>query len=261
MKTQENNNIRNENIDDIFMRNATLTLLNLLNNEVIIELRRNDKIEKHEVPFFYNNSGTGGFMQDFFIDIPGDCNYPNHAEGSYDVVPKGIVTFKNFNIKTADLTNKFVRGSFNQEFQGENGEKVLKAFSSRLFSLPLNLNFEVKVTSDNLNKTFKIIEKILDFYYKNQVVYFQFRGVRIPAQITFPDTIEHQKKYDFSYTDDTYVNISFNISMETYFPSFDDYSTRYKGNKIRQFLLQYKTGDTNSTIDSSFIDKDYPPSE
>ena len=55
--------------------------------------------------------------------------------------------------------------------------------------------------------------------------------------------------------------IPFTVSMETYFPSFDDYSTRYKGNTIRQILLQYKETSSGTKLDSSNIDKDYPPSE
>lgn len=261
MKDSLHENIRNENVDDIFMRNATFSLLDLLNREVIIDLKRSGRVEKFDIPFFYNFAGDEGFMKDFFTELPTDCKYPNFAEGNYEQLPRGIVTLSSFSIKTADMTNKFVRGSFTQEVRDINDQKQLKAFSSRLFVLPMTLKYSVKIESDNLNKTFKIIEKIFDFYYKNQVRYFQFRGIRIPAQVTFPDTAEFQKNYNFSYSDTNMVTISLNLDVETYFPTFDESSTFYKGNTIHQFNLRKKQSDSNITLDDSWIDVDYPPSE
>jgi len=261
MKSTQNETIRNENVDDIFMRNATLSLLDLLNRNVIIDLKRNDQVEKFEIPFFYNFGNDEGFMKDFFMELPTDCKYPNFAEGNYDKLPRGIVTLNGFSIKTTDLTNKFVRGSFTQESRDLNDQKQLKAFSARLLVLPMTLRYGIKIESDNLNKTFKIIEKIFDFYYKNQVRYFQFRGTRVPAQITFPDTAEFQKNYNFNYLDSTNVTISLNLDMETYFPTFDDASTFYKGNTIKQFNLREKQSDSNAPINDVWIDRDFPPAE
>ena len=243
------------------MRNATLSLLDLLNRNIIIDLKRNDTVEKFEIPFFYNFGGDEGFMKDFFLELPTDCKYPSHAEGNYEKMPRGIVTLSSFSIKTTDITNKFVRGTYTQEVRDANDQKQMKAFSSRLFVLPMALKYSVKIESDNINKTFKIIEKILDFYYKNQVRYFQFRGLRIPAQITFPDSVEFTKTYAFTYTDQNMVSISLNLDMETYFPSFDDHSTFYKGNTIHQINIRQTQADSNANIGSVWVDKDYPPSE
>ena len=261
MKVTHTENIRNENVQDIFLRNATLSMLDLLNRQVVIQLKRAGKIEDHEIPFFYNFGGDEGFMKDFFLELPTDCYYPNHAEGNYEQLPRGILTLSSFTIKPSDNTNKFVRGSFNEETRDENDQKVIKAFSSRLFTLPMVLTYNVKIESDNINKTFKIMEKIFDFYYKNQVRYFQFRGVRVPAQITFPDSAQFTKSYSFVYSDANTVSISLDINMETYFPSFDDHSKMYKGNTIKQFNLREVTGDDGTTLSDSWIDQDYPPAE
>jgi len=261
MKRTDNENIRNQNVQDVFLRNATLALLDLLNREIVICLKRGDSVEEHQVPIFYNFGGDEGFMKDFFLELPTDCNYPNFAEGNYEQMPRGIVTLDSFQIKTGDLTNKFVRGSFNQETRNENDQKQIKAYSSRLFVLPMSLTYSLKIESDNINKTFKIIERVFDFYYKNQVRYFQFRGIRIPMQITFPEAAQFQKSYSFSYSDQTTVTTSFSLSAETYFPSFDDHSTFYKGNKIDQFNLRQGQTQTGSTISDSWIDMDFPPSE
>jgi hypothetical protein len=261
MQVTHTENIRNENVQDIFLRNATLSMLDLLNRQVIIQLKRDDKIEDHEIPFFYNFGGDEGFMKDFFLELPTDCHYPNHAEGNYEQLPRGILTLSSFTIKPSDNTNKFVRGSFNEETRDENDQKSIKAFSARLFTLPMVLSYNIKIESDNINKTFKIMEKIFDFYYKNQVRYFQFRGVRIPAQVTFPDTAQFTKSYNFVYSDANTVSISLDINMETYFPSFDDHSKMYKGNTIKQFNIKEVTGSDNTTLNDSWVDQDYPSAE
>jgi hypothetical protein len=261
MQNSNHENIRNENVQDIFMRNATLSVLDLLNRQVIIDLKRNDKIEKHEIPFFYNFGGDEGFMKDFFLELPTDCKYPNFAEGNYEQMPRGIVTLNSFSLRPNDVTNKFVRGTYTQEVRDLNDQKQLKAYSSRLFVLPITLKYDIKIESDNINKTFKIIEKIFDFYYKNQVRYFQFRGVRIPGQISFQDSASFDKKYSFSYTDSTTITTSLTLDMETYYPSFDDHSTFYKGNTIKQINFRESILGSNAPIADSWIDQDYPPTE
>jgi hypothetical protein len=105
------------------------------------------------------------------------------------------------------------------------------------------------------------MERIFDFYYKNHVVYFQYRGIRIPGQFSFPENETFQKKYDFTYSDDKTVTINFGIDMETYFPSFQEHGTMYKGNTIRQFLLRNKIMGSDAPISSTFTDQDYPPTE
>jgi hypothetical protein len=257
----DSQNIRNNNTQDIFLRNAVLSLLDVLNREIIVDLVRDGKIEKHEIPFFYNMAADEGFMKDFFIQVPDGCKVPVIAEGNYDIVPRGIITLDSFQIKSSDITNKFVRGSFNQQVLDDNDQKVNKAFSARLYSLPMSLKFSAKILCDNLNKTFKIMERLIDLFYKNRVVYFQYKGVRIPGQFTFPESESFEKKYEFDYTTDQRVNITFSIEMETYFPSFNEDSTFYKGNTIRQINLNTKLEDTGVNINSTFIDEDHPPSE
>lgn len=256
MKESRHENIRNYNVQDVFLRNAAISLLDVLNRQIVIQMKRNEEIESQEIPIFYNFGADEGFMKDFFMELPTDCKYPRNAEGNYESYPRGIVTLTNFMVRSSDKTNHFIRGSFTQEGRDINDQKQMKAYSSRLFVLPMTLRYTLKFECDNLNKTFKILEKILDMYHKNTVTYFQFRGIRIPAQITMPETEDFQTPYEFSYTDNKVVTSTLSIDFETYFPSFDDHSTRSKGNTIRQYMIRERQDGSAELLAGHWTDID-----
>lgn len=221
------------NTDDIFLRNLTIALLDLLNGEMEMTLARGDHNESFKVPFLYNYGTDEGFLKDFYVGLPDNCKIPV-AEGTYDIIPRGIVTLSSFQVKTSDLTNKFMRGSFTEVEKGKNDENQLVGYSAQLFSLPLAVKFDIKVMSDNLNKTFKIAEKMLEINFSNRVVYFQYRGVRIPAQFTFPAVETVEKSYKFTFADNNKVNLNLSLDVETYFPSFEATSKRKASNVMER---------------------------
>lgn len=241
------------NTDDIFLRNLTIAILDLLNGETQIDLARADKITSYSVPFFYNYGTDEGFLKDFYVGLPDNCRIPV-AEGTYDIVPRGIVTLSSFQVKSGDLTNRFVRGNFAATDIGQSGEKIYAPKSALLYSLPLDVKFDVKVIVDNLNKAFKVAEALLDINYSNRVVYFQYKGVRIHAQIKFPDQETIDKQYKFTYADNNKLNVNLSLSVETYFPSFEKSSMRDRGNVMDKILLT-KRNDGGETLDSGWIDQ------
>ena len=227
------------NTDDIFLRNLTIALLDLLNGSMSIDLARNDTVETFNVPFLYNYGTDEGFLKDFYIGLPDNCQIPI-AEGTYDIVPRGIVTLNTFQVKTSDITNKFIRGSFTETEKGSQDENVLTGYSAQLYSLPMTVRFDVKIICDNLNKAFKIAERMLDVNYANRVMYFQYHGVRIPAQFQFPAAETVDKKYTFMYTDNNKLTVSLSLDVETYFPSFEQSSRRKSTNVMERMNIGVK---------------------
>ena len=104
--------MNNSNTQDIFFRNLSISLLDLLNRTLEIELWRDGKPEIHTIPFYYNSGVDEGFMQDFFIGIPPSCKIAQMAEGNYDPIPRGILTLASFQVKTGEITNKFGQSAF-----------------------------------------------------------------------------------------------------------------------------------------------------
>jgi hypothetical protein len=231
--------MRNLNTDDIFLRNLAIAVLDLLNGETQIDLARNNVVQSYAVPFFYNYGTDEGFLKDFYVGLPDNCRVPV-AEGTYDIIPRGIVTLSSFQVKSGDITNKFVRGNFAEDGTNAAGEITYEAKSALLYSLPLQVKFDVKVIVDNLNKTFKVAESLMDLNYSNRVVYFQYKGVRIPAQIQFPESESFDKQYKFTYSDNNKINLTLSLNIETYFPSFEKTSTRNRANVMDKILVTHK---------------------
>lgn len=245
-----NNLMKTLNTDDIFLRNLTIALLDLLNGEMVLSLSREDHREEFSVPFVYNYGTDEGFLKDFYIGLPDNCRIPV-AEGTYDIIPRGIVTLSSFQVKSSDITNKFVRGSFTQTEHGPNDENILTGYSAQLFSLPLAVKFDVKIICDNLNKAFKIAESMLNINYSNRVMYFQYNGVRIPAQFQFPASETIDKQYKFTLNDNNKINITLSIDVETYFPSFEKTSKRKATNVMERINVTRKS-DGGSPISNSW---------
>lgn len=241
------------NTDDIFLRNLTIALLDLLNREMELDISRDDHKETFTVPFVYNYGTDEGFLKDFYIGLPDNCKVPA-AEGTYDIIPRGIVTLSSFQVKSSDITNKFIRGSFTEPERGENDRNVLTGYSAQLFSLPLSVKFDIKIICDNLNKAFKIAEKMLDVNYANRVMYFQYHGVRVPAQFQFPTSETVDKKYSFKLEDNNKINITLSVDVETYFPSFEKTSKRNSKNVIERFNVNRRT-DSGDNLASGWVDQ------
>jgi hypothetical protein len=244
------------NTDDIFLRNLTIALLDLLNGSMTLSLSRDDHKETFSVPFLYNFGTDEGFLKDFYIGLPDNCQIPV-AEGTYDIIPRGIVTLSSFQVKSSDITNRFIRGQYSELERGPNDQNVLTGYSAQLYSLPMSVKFDVKIICDNLNKAFKIAEKMLDINYANRVMYFQYNGVRIPAQFQFPTNETVDKVYKFSTTDQNKINVTLSIDVETYFPSFEQSSKRLSTNVIERINLN-KKDDSGNNMTSSWVDQNTP---
>jgi hypothetical protein len=228
------------NTDDIFLRNLTIALLDLLNGEMVMTIARGDHREEFSVPFLYNYGTDEGFLKDFYIGLPDNCRIPV-AEGTYDIIPRGIVTLSSFQVKSSDITNKFIRGSFTETEKGDNDQNVLTGYSAQLFSFPMSVKFDIKIICDNLNKAFKIAENMLHLNYANRVVYFQYNGVRIPAQFQFPATETVEKQYKFTMTDNNKINVNLSVDVETYLPSFETTSKRKSSNVMERIGVSRRT--------------------
>ena len=218
------------NTDEVFLRGLITSLLRSLNDKLrYIQINDQQEVLEVFIPFFYSMTGDESFLQDFFI-IYQNCKTDKPlAEGNYDVLPRGIVSYQGSEINVSGLGNKFTRMTYTKEdLKGE-----MRAFSSMTNAIPLNVTFNVQMKIDTVLDSFKIYQSVIQTFYKTYPFSFEYEGFRIPAQVGFPESYENNKQFEFTYQSQDYIQFSFSIQVETYLPEKDITTERFRGNLMQ----------------------------
>jgi hypothetical protein len=240
------------NMDDVFLRGVLISFIRSL-NEKLTYLQVNDQQQVLEVyvPFFFSLGGGESFLQDFYIEYKNCLTDEIHAEGNYDVIPRGIVNFTSSEINVAALTNKYTRMTYTKE--DSKGE--MKAYSSYVNSIPLGISLSISIKTDTLLDAFKMYQSVIQTFYKTYSFSFDHEGIRIPCQVGFPDSYEMVKISEFTYgTTPQFVEFNFSVNIETYLPDKDLTTERFRGNlmqagiKFNQVLSQRALKGSNDII-------------
>lgn len=215
------------NTDNVHSRAVIVGLVNLLNTVVQYDNVLGDTtIDRVTVPFFYSMTGDERFLQDFFLEWS-DCVHPKHADGNYDVIPRGIVTLTSNTINTSAMTHRFVRGTYAKEVDGQ-----LQTYNAFLNSIPLAMQFDVVIEADTNLDAFKIQQSIIETFYKTQVYSVSYKGFRVPCQVGFPEDYGLEKTFEFTYQTETKIEIKFTLAVETYMPVIDPTTERNNWNRM-----------------------------
>lgn len=205
------------NRDDIHFRSVIVGLINLLNQEIfLINTLDNDTQEIVEVPFYYSFTGDERYLQDHFLEWR-DCTHPKFMNGVFDPIPRGVVKLGDVSIQQSNMTQRWIRGKFTRIVDGN-----IQTYSAYINSVPLEMNFEVELRSDTMTDILKTVQAIWEVFYKIQIIHVAYKGVMIPCQIGFAESTTIEKAFEFSYPSDTKISATFSLSVETYFPIFDE---------------------------------------
>lgn len=248
--------IYESNIDEIYFRSAAMAVMNYLGKNMQIQQTIDNVVNTYDIPVFYHKAQDSQFMRDYFTNYDTDCTSIKYVDGDFDIEPFAIINTSDITIKTSEMTNKFVRGNYIVQEKDSNGYPVNKSYSALLYAVPVELKYNVEVRTDDSSQSFKIIQSILDGVYRNAVVHFTFRNLRIRCNLTLDNTYTPDKKLEFVYTDEQKEKIKFNIILECYYPIFDKSTTLFKGDVIRNFRNYIQStlkSDANTAESSSFI--------
>jgi len=230
--------LEKHNTDDVYFRNMILGLLFSLNEKITyFQTNQEQQVSEIFIPFLFSMIGDEPFLQDNFIDY-GDCyGNPKFAEGNFDVVPRAIVEYGSTTINTAASTNKFVRATYTKQIDADTGS-TMKAFSANLNSIPLIVNFNVKIKFDTALDAFKVKQTATQIIWRNYVYYFNFAGFKVPVQVGWPDSIptKEPNNITFSYgtnTTNSGIMLNFPIQLDTFLPQIDPSTERFRGNLMQ----------------------------
>lgn len=231
--------INETNVDNVYLRSATVAALHYLNSNLSIEQVEKGIVKTYKVPVFFNKAQDSQFMRDYFTQYGDDCQEIEFADGDYDMEPFGILNLESFTINTSKMTSKFIRGIDKKTEYDENGYKVKKGYSACLFTLPLDLKFGLEFRCDDSVQSFRVVQSLMDNIYKNGVVQFPFKEVLVRANIALDNGSSIDKKISFNWNEEQYQTVKTSLAMECYYPIFDQSTALFRGDvilKFRRFL-------------------------
>ncbi len=238
------------NDSDVFNISIIAGLLNVLNTKLTYtQVWENSSIGTHTVtvPFFYEfgTSNTERFLQDNYLMFGDMCDLPK-VIGNFDMFPRGSIKYNGSSIESSNITNRFVLGNYTRK--DENGK--LESYVSFLYSIPLTLNFDIKIKIDTLVTAFKIESAIREFFYKNVTFYSMYRGMRIGCRAGFPESQSLTKtiSYKMGGGQENEISLEFSIVVETYQPVFDPTTEMKASNKITGFAYDAKIKNAEKSI-------------
>lgn len=208
------------NTDDILIRNVIGGVLSILNNNINYEqIWGKDIVENVTLPWFFDmgNSSSERFLQDNFTYFGEQCF--KKIDGTFDMLPRGILSYQGTAIDSANITNRFVEGKYTRF---ENGK--LTTYKSFLYSIPLTLKLKATILLDTFGNLLKIEQAIRETLYRNKTFYVMFRGMKIGCCMGMPDDYNSEKTTEYSFQTETgeqRLKLYFEIVVETYQPVFD----------------------------------------
>lgn len=222
------------NTSDAYIRSVIITVLEFLYEKITFTNIISDEKENIvKIPFFYSLTGADRFQQDHFAaNTINDCIIEKFSEANYDRIPRGIVKLSSIAINTAELTNRFVRGTFSKEEDG-----VLRSYSANVQLLPLKLSFDCVVKIDTVNDAFKVIESFFTTFYRTTNLSMYWKNFPIDIAIGFPEEVQPTIPEELSFDTVNLITLNFSIEVETYLPVFDDTTEFFAGKRIENFEI------------------------
>lgn len=240
------------NVDGVFNRSVIAGLLNLLNHKVTYTQVWEDKVsEEVTVPFAYNFAYAKDqrFAQDNYTFFGRECFSDKLIDGKFDMLPRFAVTYTGSQIDSSNITNRFVKGQYQKIDGGE-----IKSYVAYLYSVPLTLNFDLEGWIDNYDTAFKIEQKIIEIFYKNQTFRVLYKGMNVQCRAGFPETSTiGDKTVSYSFEQENQLKMNFSISVECYLPCFDDSTAIDASKKIENIAFDVTHYDAVDTPDNKFV--------
>ena len=215
------------NTSDVFNRLVIMGMLRILNRKLVYEqVWSKDDVENITVPFFFNFGGSftssERFIQDNYTFFSSDeCTEIGikKVDGNFDIIPQGRLQLNSVGIQSGNISNRFAMAQFTRIIDGKP-----QAFTSYLYSIPLEFQFTVEIHAENMNTAFKIDQAVREFFYKNHTFHFNYKGTVVPARAESGVTPANTQYTFGQQQNDPYLKLSYNVSVETYQPVFDRYN-------------------------------------
>ncbi len=213
------------NYDNIFIRNVTASVLDILENEIYWQYEFTDRTVDVTIPFYYSLTGDERYLLDEFTDdIPGSSR---KTELNTDQIPRGVVTWTGWNINTDSINNPNVWIKVALEDKEE-----IKNVLARVSAYPVTLKYEVGILLNNENDVFNCAEAVLNTLGIHKYFSFQYRMLNLMGVINFPEDLQYEKERDITLGSKNEVKYTLSFEVVTTYPAFRKPRTAGRGTEL-----------------------------
>jgi hypothetical protein len=210
-------NITN-NYDDVFLRDLFAGVSYFMYDILSISKVVDDVKVKVKVPIYPSSGVSENFIKDFFLNKEDECGLPTVGSSIVNVLPSGrILLDESLSIDSISIINNNVSTIRNTQISNDFFDTFEKTYGRRTI-LSMKMSFVVSIKCTSIIERFKVLEKLIEIFYKNRVFYFSSCGVdKIPATMSINDSfnLPNQKNFKFGNVDKKYV-IDVSFSLNTY---------------------------------------------
>ena len=236
-----NSYFQKNNTDGVFFRDFFISVLKIFDDNLQIPQIINNEEVLTTIPFLPEASGDERFWQDIFLQTAMNSNSiikQRKAEGNIDIVPRGHLHLTSVEISESEITSNFSYVKFQQEEDG-----VLKIYVAPCKQVPLKMNIDVEIRIDGTLMMFKVLEEIIDIFYKMHPIKFLSKGMVIPAMVGFSANNNLEKSTQFSFGEVTEKKITFPLECETYYPILSMKFAQEFTNSMQSFVFNNNLDD------------------
>jgi hypothetical protein len=201
------------NMEDVFFRDLTVCVLDTLEGQIRWVNRFSSGDFPVEVPFFYSLTGDERFLLDTFQD---DIVSENRfVELNTDVIPRGHITMKSFNITSDEFANPnvWLKMVVENEFE-------IRKILAKVRAVPIVVDYDLTILLSNEIDTFKCSQAIMDTLWIYKFMYFEHNFMNIDAVMLLPDTNQIEINREKNLTSDNTIKLTVSFQVQTYYPAF-----------------------------------------
>lgn len=201
------------NYNEVFFRDLTICVLdtlegrlNWINNFTSGDINVN-------VPIYYSLTGDERFLLDSFQDdIVSENRY---VELNTDQIPRGHLTFNNFNIKSDEFRNPNVWLRSVVEYNVE-----VKRLLRQVRAIPITVTYDLVILLKNEIDVFKCSQEIMNTLWLYKFIYFEHNYMNIDAVLTMPDTDAIEITREKNLKSSNEIKLTLSLEVQTYYPAF-----------------------------------------
>lgn len=201
------------NFEDTFFRDLTVCVLDTLEGQIRWVNRFSSGDYPVDVPFYYSLTGDERFLLDTFQD---DIVSENRfVELNTDIIPRGHITLKGFNI----LSDEFANPNVWLRAVVEN-EKEIRKVLAKVRSIPISVNYDLEILLSSEIDVFKCSQAIMDTLWVYRFMYFEHNFMNIDAVMLLPDSNQIEIGREKNLSSDNNIKMTVSFEVQTYYPAF-----------------------------------------